>query len=224
MFASKSCAEPSYFAKARQRHWRNDMKCDIVGCEDAPTFQFTQIESRRVASEKHLCDAHAQRFLAEFRESVSVYPGLKQPAGDDVCVDFELVIYHSGPEDNPACIYLHEVGATRRFCMMVDAWAWWALMSQIKQQPSPRPHTHAAWAETIRQLGGTLRAVMLDGPVEVEGSWSAELRIVRETNPVNLNARPRDAIILAVVVGSPILVDEQVLDRFADRGQNASLK
>ena len=59
-------------------------------------------------------------------------------------------------------------------------------MAQIKQQTAPRPRTHAAWAETITQLGGELQDVLLDRR-EGEDWWMAKLRIIKDGRLIRLD-------------------------------------
>jgi len=195
------------------------MKCYVPDCDVAPAFHFSGIESRRVVTEKYLCDAHAHNFFTDYRTSEFVAIGFPHDIPGAVCVDLEMIVYHLGDEDDPVCLYAHEVGGRRRLCFMTNAWSWWALMAQIKQQPSLRRHTHAAWASTITELGGQLHDVLLDRR-EGEDWWSAELRIAKDGSDIRIHARASDAYVLAVIHDVPIFVVESALERFADRGES----
>jgi uncharacterized protein len=126
-----------------------------------------------------------------------------------------------GRENDPVCMYVHEVGGSRRLCILTDGWAWWALMAQIKQQPAPRPRTHAAWAATITELGGVLQDVVLDCG-EGEDWWSATAHIVKDDRVLSVDVRPSDAYVLALIHSVPIFVIEEALERFADRGEGTT--
>lgn len=129
-----------------------------------------------------------------------------------VCVDFELIVYHKGPEDKPVCVYLHEAGGTRRFATMIDACAWSALMAQLERCVTPRPPTHVGWTETIRALGGELQDVVVDKYDEVEGWYGAIVRVVKERRVTIVDVRPSDAYILAAIHDASIFIAETVLE------------
>jgi bifunctional DNase/RNase len=137
---------------------------------------------------------------------------------DAACVDLEMIAYRMGHQNDPICMYVHEVGGSRRLCVLTDGWAWWAIMAQIKQEPASRPRTHAAWAATITELGGELQDVFLDR-CEGEDWWIAKLRIVKDARLVLLDVRASDACILALIHGVPIFVAEEALARYADTGE-----
>jgi bifunctional DNase/RNase len=174
-----------------------------------------------VASEKYLCEPHAKKFFGDFRSRESIGGGLQHVMLGAACVDLEMIAYRIGRENDPVCMYVHEVGGIRRLCILTDAWAWWALMAQIKEEAAPRPRTHAAWAATIADLGGQLQDVVLDRH-EGEDWWTAKLRIVKDGRLVTLDVRASDAYILAVINRAPIFVVERALERFADRGEGVS--
>ena len=96
-----------------------------------------------------------------------------------------MAVFHIGQEDSPVCLYAHEVGGTRRICILTDGWAWWALIDQLTQMPSPRPRTHAAWFATITELGGELQDAVLDR-VEGDDWWAAKLHIAKDGHLVGL--------------------------------------
>jgi len=202
-----------------ENHSRQKSTCSVAKCEVEPMYHFASIEARRVVTEKHLCDPHGERFFADFRNSQFVGSGAYRNMFGGVCVDFEMLTYHMSRGDDPVCVYVHEVGGTRRLCILTDGWAWWALMGQLKQLPAPCPRTHMAWYATIVELGGEPQAVFLDRH-EGEEWWTSKLRIVKDGRLKDVDVRASDAYILAAVSGVPIFVDEMALERFADRGQS----
>ncbi|NLE39101.1 MAG: bifunctional nuclease family protein [Pirellulaceae bacterium] len=190
------------------------MKCEIPNCTVEASFTFAQIESRHLRAEKHLCDAHAQAFFTQFRATVSVGGGTPHHTPGAICVDLEAIAYNVGG-DPPGCVYVHEVGGKRRFPMMLDGWAWWALMAHIKQQAAPYARTHAAWADTVTQLGGELQRVFVERPRSGDW-WLGKLHIMKDGRTISVNVRASDAYTLAVVSAVPIFVDERSLEEYAD--------
>jgi bifunctional DNase/RNase len=197
------------------------MKCQTTNCLAEASFNFTKIESRRLVAEKHLCDRHAKEFFTNFRLSTSIGHGSRQVTSDGICVDIEAIAYNNGHE-TPGCIYAHELGGERRFCIMVDGWAWWSLMAQIKHQMAPYPHTHAAWVTTIKELGGELQDVFID-KVSEKNWWLGKLHINKDGQLVSIDVRACDAYVIAVNCGVPIYVSEKALEMFADRGDTRDL-
>lgn len=84
-----------------------------------------------------------------------------------------------------------------------------AIGKALSQEPSARPMTHALIGTVIAQLGGKLDRVVID---KVRGTvFFATLCIRRGTETIKVDARPSDAIALAVRLKVPIYVDEAVL-------------
>ena len=76
---------------------------------------------------------------------------------------------------------------------------------------STRPLTHDLLAATIRSLGATLEAINI---VDVHGTtFYAELRLTRaDGTSTRVDARPSDAIAIAVRQHVPIFAEEKVID------------
>src|SRR5579872_2433799 len=103
-------------------------RCDIDDCAVDSMFHFIRLESRHFVSETYYCEQHAQSFVAESQVNVSVPTSAQTAAPADVSLDLEMIVYHKRREETPACLYLREVGGNRRIRMVVDGWAWWALV------------------------------------------------------------------------------------------------
>jgi bifunctional DNase/RNase len=195
-----------------------DPRCQNRGCGGEPVFHFAQIAWRRVLSEKYFCEPHAREFLSTFRKSTINWKSPEHALGDAACVDFEMLVFHKGTEETPACIYLHEMGGTRRICLAVDGWAWFELVAEIKGGESPYPRTHGAWANTIDQLGGELSLVILDERKDGDKRLNASLKLVQGGELKVVGVRPSDAFTLAVIGGAPIFITATALSGAADQG------
>jgi bifunctional DNase/RNase len=194
------------------------MNCDAGGCKIQAIFHFTHVQSRHLVLQNYFCDEHAREyFITKFRSSAYNGSGEPKTMTGHVCVDFETIIYHDGPEDTPACIYLGEVGGTRRFCVRVNGWAWWSLMAQIKEQEGPRPLTHAAWSATIAELGGVFDRSIVDALDEIEGRFTAKVHVSRGSELKSIGIQLSDALILTLIHGAPVFVAESVFAKVADR-------
>ena len=84
-----------------------------------------------------------------------------------------------------------------------------AIATRVADLELDRPLTHDLLASALRGLGGKLDEVVI---TRVEQStYHAELRISRDGDPVILDARPSDAVALALRLEAEILVDEALL-------------
>ena len=74
-----------------------------------------------------------------------------------------------------------------------------------------RPMTHDLLADTIKSLGATLDSITIT--TIIEGTFYAQLNLTDVTGqPIEIDARPSDAIALGVTNDVPIFVDESVID------------
>ena len=105
-------------------------------------------------------------------------------------------------------LILREVAGGRTLPIVIGLFEAASIDHQIKGPPSPRPLTHDLIVATIRSLGGELRDVSIGGPED--HTYFARLSISQEGRPVEVDARPSDAIALAVAEGVPILAAENV--------------
>lgn len=84
-----------------------------------------------------------------------------------------------------------------------------AIGKALSSERTSRPMTHALLGTVIAQLGGSLSKVVID---KVQGTiFYATLVIQRPCDEVKVDARPSDAIALAIRMRTPIYVAEDVL-------------
>ncbi len=81
----------------------------------------------------------------------------------------------------------------------------------------PRPLTHDLLKIVIEELGGRLDRVVVNDMRD--HTYYAELHLLVGGAPHTVSARPSDSIALALRTGSPLFVDDRVLDEY---GQEAS--
>jgi bifunctional DNase/RNase len=109
-------------------------------------------------------------------------------------------------------IYLKEVDGERTFPILIGIFEATSIDRRVKQYHSPRPLTHDLLVNTIEQLGGELQDVVIS---ELrEHTYFAKLRVRHEGELVEIDARPSDAIAVAVTCDPalPIYVAEDVLN------------
>ncbi len=84
-----------------------------------------------------------------------------------------------------------------------------SIVAQMQGIKRERPMTHDLCLAVITGLGATLRRVQVTRVQQ--GTFYAELHLARGGAPVVVDARPSDAIALALRVDAPIFVHEALL-------------
>ncbi len=109
-------------------------------------------------------------------------------------------------------IYLKEVGGQRTFPILIGIFEATSIDRRVKGIPSPRPLTHDLIVSVIEHLGGQLQDVLIN---ELrEHTYYAKLRVRHNGELIEIDARPSDAIAVAVTCRPPlpIYVNEEVLE------------
>jgi len=82
---------------------------------------------------------------------------------------------------------------------------------QLSGFKPPRPLTHDLLKSVIEKLGAKLEKVVIDNLKD--DTFYAKLHFVKNGTKVIVDARPSDSIALAVRTGSPIFVEDEVLNK-----------
>lgn len=109
-------------------------------------------------------------------------------------------------------IYLREVDGERQFPILIGIFEATSIDRRVKDHQPPRPLTHDLLVNSIETLGGELDSVVI---TELKDhTYFANLRVRFEGELVEIDARPSDAIAVAVTCDPelPIYVSEEVLD------------
>ena len=113
-------------------------------------------------------------------------------------------------------IYLREVDGDRQFPILIGLFEATSIDRRVKKVEAPRPLTHDLIVYIVDSLGAELDSVMI---TELrEHTYYAHLRIKKDGELVEVDARPSDAIAVAVTCDPPlpIYVDEEVLEDALD--------
>lgn len=108
-------------------------------------------------------------------------------------------------------IYLKEVGGERSFPILIGIFEATSIDRRVKGFTSPRPLTHDLIVNVVEGLGGELQDVLIS---ELrEHTYYAKLRVRHDGELIEIDARPSDAIAVAVTCSPPlpIYVNEEVL-------------
>ncbi len=113
-------------------------------------------------------------------------------------------------------IYLQEVDGDRRFPILIGIFEATSIDRRVKEDYKPtRPLTHDLVVSVAEQLGAEFDSVMIN---ELRDStYFAKLRLKKDGEIIEIDARPSDAIAIAVTCSPrlPIYVSEEVLDEAA---------
>jgi len=112
-------------------------------------------------------------------------------------------------------IFLREKAGDRKFPIVIGPPEAAEIERRVKGQRTARPLTHELLARVLASLGGRLESAIVNDLRD--GTFYAKL-VVRQGDAVHeIDARPSDAIALAVRHRTPIFVEESVID-VASRG------
>ncbi len=107
-------------------------------------------------------------------------------------------------------IILKERDGQRSFPIVIGLHEAWAIDRAVKEIPTPRPLTHDLLYNVITGLSaGILRIIINDLK---NNTFYAKLILQRNSECVEIDSRPSDAIALAMQKNTPIFVEEKVLD------------
>jgi uncharacterized protein len=109
-------------------------------------------------------------------------------------------------------IYLKEIDGSRTFPILIGIFEASSIDRRVKGIPSPRPLTHDLIVSIVENLGGEFQDVVIN---ELrDHTYFAKLRVRHDGELVEIDARPSDAIAVAVTCSPslPIYVNEDVLN------------
>ncbi len=109
-------------------------------------------------------------------------------------------------------IYLKEIEGERQFPILIGIFEATSIDRRVKGYPSPRPLTHDLIVSVVENLGAEFQDVVISELKE--HTYYAKLRVRHQGELVEIDARPSDAIAVAVTCqpSLPIYVNEEVLN------------
>jgi bifunctional DNase/RNase len=114
------------------------------------------------------------------------------------------------PITSTPIILLHDEQGQRVLPIWVGLFEANAIRLQIENVTAPRPMTHDLLRQTIEHLGASVRQVVICDLKE--STFFAYIHLDTASGPLAIDARPSDAIALALRTRAPILVEERVLE------------
>jgi bifunctional DNase/RNase len=114
----------------------------------------------------------------------------------------------SPANNNAYALILKEIEGSRRLPIIIGAFEAQAIALEMEGVVPPRPMTHDLMKTIIDAIGSNLSEIFINELKD--GTFYAKL--IFEDMGLELDARPSDAIALAVRCNSPIYVNSEVLD------------
>jgi len=106
-------------------------------------------------------------------------------------------------------IWLREKNGKRAFAIVVGFFEASSLRDRVRQFIPPRPMTHHLVSNCIRDLGGKLEKIVISELKD--NTYFARLIIRQDGRSVEVDARPSDALVLAMQERVPVFVADDVL-------------
>lgn len=119
---------------------------------------------------------------------------------------YQVIITEGSPTQG---IVLREKSGERIIPIFIGYAEAMAIDRKLKDVEVPRPLTHDLLKGLIEQMGGKMERVVLNDLRD--GTYYALLCINRDGETIEVDARPSDAIALAVRTGAPLFADEEVI-------------
>ena len=107
-------------------------------------------------------------------------------------------------------IWIKECSGERAFPIVIGIFEAIAIDRRIRQLEIPRPLTHDLIRNIISKLNGQLESITINRVQE--NTFYALLNVKLNDEEILIDARPSDAIAIAVRTNSKIYVEEAVLD------------
>jgi uncharacterized protein len=167
------------------------------------------VDVSAVRTRLHNARQNLRQVLTDMRkeEEMSAAPNAK-------AVEVRVADVWMRPEERDArryhIILLQEVGGERRLPIWVGQAEGTAIALQIEGVKVPRPLTYSFMAEVLKATGSRLREVLVS---RLAGdTFYAEALIEGPRGSSRVDARPSDALSLALATGARLLVDESVFE------------
>ena len=115
------------------------------------------------------------------------------------------------PVTNMPIVILHDAEGQRVLPIWMGVFEANAIALQIENVSPPRPMTHDLLRNVIHDLKADVRKIVVSDLKD--NTFYAIIHLVAQGEPVVIDARPSDAIALALRVRAPIFAEDAVIDQ-----------
>lgn len=110
-------------------------------------------------------------------------------------------------------VILRDASRERYLPIWIGPWEANAIAMKLQGVTPERPMTHDLFSQTLEELGVVVKQIVVSDLAE--DTFRARLLLELDGRSLDMDARPSDAIALAVRAGVPIFATDEVLDRAA---------
>ena len=110
-------------------------------------------------------------------------------------------------------VILRDAQRERYLPIWIGPWEANAIAMRLQGVTPERPMTHDLFSQALAELGATIKQIVVSDLSD--DTFRARLLLELDGRTVDVDARPSDAIALAVRTGVPIFATDAVLDRAA---------
>ena len=136
---------------------------------------------------------------------------------DDGLVEMEVESVRVHMLSSRHVVILKEAARDRYLPIWIGPWEASAIAMKLQGLTPERPLTHDLFAATLEELGARVDRVVISDLADE--TFHARLVLERDGRTVDIDARPSDALALAVRSGTRIFAAEAVLDQAALGGE-----
>ncbi|MEE9465858.1 MAG: bifunctional nuclease domain-containing protein [Candidatus Neomarinimicrobiota bacterium] len=119
------------------------------------------------------------------------------------------------PPSKGYAVLLKESLGSRYLPVIVGSFEAQSIALALEEVQMPRPMTHDLFCNILEELNIEIREVLISDLTE--GTFFSKISMLSEMGSGEVDARPSDAIALALRVGAPIYVSETVMDEASVR-------
>ena len=118
-------------------------------------------------------------------------------------------------------VILREVEAERYLPIWIGSWEAQSIAMKLQGVEAERPLTHDLLASILEELGAGVRHILVSDLADE--TFRARIILVQGGSDFEIDARPSDAIALALRYQAPIFVDDKVLDKTDASGKDVEV-
>jgi len=190
----------------------------LSGLTYAETAAELGIEVGALKTRLHKARAALRRELATLWEETVIMNQTQHTATVDQPIHMQVVDVRRVPatDDRPPrhAVILEEVSGQRSLLFFVGGFEGWSLASLLEKVETKRPLTFAFLGSILEASGATLRETRITRLMDE--AFYAVAVIDGPNGTREIDARPSDAVALALLRGAPILVEPAVLSAVVD--------
>ncbi|MBI2861521.1 MAG: bifunctional nuclease family protein [Chloroflexi bacterium] len=148
--------------------------------------------------------------LAELRTAIQPLAPQARPLAPEDAVEVGVHTVVADPTRSEYAVILKVKDAERYLLIGIGPTEAAAILRELEHTHVPRPQTHDLMKSLIDELGGEVRLVVVNDVANQ--TFYARIVIAVRQEEREIDARPSDAIALALRAEAPIFVRRQVLD------------